>query len=536
MYRALLSASVYTGNPAQPRVQAILIKNDRIQALGSDEEIKALAPPDTQFTDFSGQFITPGFVDAHTHVWSLGQTLSIVDLRGKTSLAACLSAIKGAADKAEPGTWILGRNWNQNIWKEGRDPNRHDLDGVTPNNPAVMIRICGHANWCNTKALETAGVTAATKDPHGGKIDRENDGYPAGVIREAREVVEDAIPLPDLALRKKAFLKCQDIFLSHGITCVHSFESPRDYEAIHAVMADGDLKLRVYHTVHPQEMEAWDAWAAQTPNPQSDRLWHGHIKMFADGSLGARSAHLSAPYLEEDGQIGTNYGIPCMTPEDMLKNIHAAYDTGRSVIFHAIGDAAITASIDAIDAVRRERGETDNSLHQDRIEHLQLLRPGDLERMKALDIAASVQPMAIATDWKTAEKIWGKDRCPHAYPWKSMADTGLRLIFSSDAPIEPISPLEGLQAAVTRQDFKGELTAPWYPDQCLDLDTALRAYFKEAGWATGRPHDFGILAPGKKADLTVLEKDPFTLPKNQIRHIRVNQTFVDGELVHERGK
>ncbi|MCG8566936.1 MAG: amidohydrolase [Desulfobacterales bacterium] len=536
MHRALLSASVYTGAPDIPWAQAILIKDDRIQALGTNEEIQALAPPDTEFMDLSGRFIAPGFVDAHTHVWSLGYTLSMVDLRGKTSLADCLAAIKEAADKAEPGSWVLGRNWNQNIWKEGRDPNRHDLDQVCPDNPAVMIRICGHANWCNTKAFEAAGVTADTQDPYGGKIDREANGYPAGVIRETREVVEDVIPVPDLDFRKKAFLKCQEIFLSHGITCVHSFETPRDYEAIHAVMKDGNLKMRVYHTVHPQEMDEWDAWAAKTADAQSDFLWHGHIKMFADGSLGARSAHLHAPYLEEGGKPGTNCGIPCMTPEDMRKNIRAAYDTGRSVIFHAIGDAALTESLNAIEDVRRERGETDPSLHQDRIEHLQLVRPEDLARMEAMDIAASVQPMAIVTDWKVADEIWGAERCTHAYPWKSMTKRGLRLIFSSDAPIEPISPLEGIQAAMTRRDFKGELSKSWHPEHCLDMDTALHAYFSQAGWATGRPKDFGTIAPGKKADLTILEADPFSVPKDEIRHIKVTHTLVNGKWVYGGGQ
>ncbi|MCG8643184.1 MAG: amidohydrolase [Desulfobacterales bacterium] len=524
MYTAFLSALVFTGDPDAPRAEAVLVKGNTIVALGSDEEIERQSPPDTQKIHLPGSFITPGLVDAHTHLWGMGYTLNMVDLRGMTSLETCLSAIAEAAQKAAPGEWVLGRNWNQNIWTEKRDPTRHDLDAACPDNPAVMIRICGHAVWANTRAFDAAGVTPDTPEPFGGKIDREpGTRMPAGVVREAREVVEDAIPVPGTAMRKRGFLACQEAFLSQGITCVHSFESPTDYKVIRELEKEGKLKMRVYHTVHEDEQDEFDEWQKENP-PQTDMLWHGHIKMFADGSLGAKSAYLHAPYEGSDD----NCGICCMTPEQMLKNVKHAYATGRGVIFHAIGDRALTQCLDAIEAARKEfPGE-----HRDRIEHVQLARPEDLERMKVMDIAASVQPMSILTDWHVAEEIWGKERCRYGYAWKTMSDLGLRLIFSSDAPIEPISPMEGLQAAVTRKGFDGAPGTPWYPEQCLDLETALLAYFTHGGWATGKDALFGSLAPGKRADLTVLEKDPFTVPKDEIRKIGVKMTVVDGRIVY----
>lgn len=524
-YTAFLSARIYTGDPGGGRAEAVLIKDNTIAALGTDREIRDLCPADTEKVFMDGGFITPGFVDAHTHLWSMGHTLTMVDLRGVTSLKACQAAISKKAETVPPGQWILGRNWNQNIWEEKRDPTRHDLDAACPDHPAVMIRICGHANWANTRAFELAGVGPDTPEPFGGKIDREPEtNMPAGVVRETREVVEDAVPVPDTAMRKQAFLDSQEIFLRHGITCVHSFETLRDYQVVREVEKDGDLKLRVYHTVHEDEVDAFDRWQRNNP-PQTDMLWHGHIKMFADGSLGARSAYLHAPY---EGSPD-NCGICCMTPDQMLKNVKQAYGKGRGVIFHAIGDRALTQSLDAIEAARKEfPGE-----HRDRIEHVQLARPADLERMKRLDIAASVQPMAIQTDWSVAGEIWGGDRCRNSYAWKTMAGLGLRMIFSSDAPIEPVSPMAGIQSAVTRKGINGGPDLPWFPDQCLDLDTALTAYFSHAGWATGRDELFGSLAPGKRADMTILENDPFTVPPEEISRIRVKMTVVDGRIVYK---
>jgi len=325
MYTAFLSARVFTGNDENPHAEALLVKDDSIIAVGSNEEVERQCNGQATKYHLPGSFICPGLVDAHTHIWSLGRTLSMVDLRSLTSLKECQEAIADASQKAPPGERILGRHWKQNIWKEKRDPTRHDLDQVAPDNPAVMIRICGHANWANTRAFELAGICSDTPDPFGGQIDREpGTKYPAGVVREARELIEDAIPEPDLEKRKQAFLKCQERFHSLGITCAHSFETLADYKAIREVEKDGNLKLRIYHTVHEDEQDAFDDWARQNP-PQTDMLWHGHIKMFADGSLGAKSALLHEPY---EGS-GSNCGICCMTPEQMRKNIKRAYAAGQ---------------------------------------------------------------------------------------------------------------------------------------------------------------------------------------------------------------
>ncbi len=525
---AFFSTHVYTNDPDSPRAEALLIEGDSIAVVGSNEQIKNLCTDNTQKIHLNGGFVCPGFVDSHCHLWSFGYTKTMVSLRGLTSLEACLDAIEKAAKKAKPGQWIVGRDWNQNLWTEAHDPNRHDLDRVTPNNPAVMIRVCGHANWVNTKGLELANITKDTPDLPGGHIDREeNSMQPSGIIRETRELVEDIVPPLPMEERVEIFLRTQENFLSRGVTCAHCFEYLPDYQVIHEVEKQGKLKMRVYHSVHPEEQDDFDNWAKEN-NPCSDMLWHGHIKMYADGSLGASSAFLHEPY-EGDSN---NCGIACMTEDEMTRSIERAYETGRSVLIHAIGDRGVSQSIDAIERARK----TFPGPHRDRIEHLQLTRIQDLQRMKALGIGASVQPLFVLTDWQVAGSLWGEKRCGYAYVWKTMRDLGLRLMFSSDAPIESNSPLEGIQAAVTRKGLWGNSPQEsWHPEQCLGLEDALKAYFTENGWTTGREEDFGSIAPGKRADLTVLAKDPFTVSAEDIADIPVSMTLVNGKIVFQGG-
>jgi len=225
-----------------------------------------------------------------------------------------------------------------------------------------------------------------------------------------------------------------------------------------------------------------------------------------------------------------NYGISCMTPKEMVKNVERAYATGRGVIIHAIGDRALTQTLDAIEQARKKYPGT----HHDRIEHLQLTRTEDLKRMKKLDIGAGIQPVSILTDWEVAEKAWGQERCNHAYAWKTMTDIGIRLLFSSDAPIEPINPMRAIQTAVIRYSTDSSPKTPWHPEQCIDLETGLRGYFEHSGWANGKPELFGAIAPGKRADLTILEKNPFDVAQDEIGSIKIKITVVDGKIVYEK--
>ncbi len=525
---AFFSTHVYTNNPDMPHAQALLARGNAIAAVGSNEQIENQCLEDTRKIHLNGGFICPGFVDFHCHLWSFGYNRTMVNLRGLTSLDHCLETIEKAAQKAEPGQWIVGCDWNQNLWEEAREPDRHDLDQVTPRNPAVMVRVCGHSSWVNSFALELANITKDTPEPAGGHIDREPGSLqPSGIIRERVDLIDDIIPPLPMEEKVQIFLRTQEAFLSQGITCAHCFDFLPDYKVVHEVQKQGKLRLRVCHSVHPEEQDDFDAWEKEHSS-RTDMLWHDHIKIYADGSLGAASAFLHEPY-ENDPD---NCGIACMTKDQMAVTIERAYATGRNVIIHAIGDGAVTRSLDAVEQARK----IFPGPHRDRIEHLQLVRIQDLQRMKDLGIGACVQPLFVLSDWQTAHNLWGEKRCQSAYAWKTMKDLGLHLMFSSDAPIESNSPLEGIQAAVTRRGLRGNPPhVSWHQDQCLPLEHALKAYFSENGWATGREEDFGSIVPGKRADLTVLARDPFAVPPEEIADIPVSMTLVNGAIVFQKG-
>ncbi len=526
MSKAFFSARVFTGSGDHPWAEAVLIEGNVIAAVGSNDHVRQKCNENTVYYDLPGRFITPGLVDSHCHLLSVGQTLRMVNLRDLDSLEACLHVISQAVENAKPGQWIVGRCWNHHYWREKREPNRHDLDKIAPNNPIVMIRVCEHVCWVNSKALEIARITADTPDPAGGQIDREPGDYsPSGIIRETRDILERYIPEPAPDEQKQAMLDAQELFLKNGITCVHTCESLKEYEVVAAVEKEGNLKMRIYHLLPPDDLAEFDRrfFSNQIDNP---KLWHGHTKLFADGSLGACTAHLHQPYIGSK----TNVGIACQTPEQLLENIEFSYRMGRSVAIHAIGDKALTESINAISKARqRVPGD-----RRDRIEHMMLYQSEDLDRVKELNLTASIQPIFVSTDWKVAKQLWGENRCWNAHAWRSIENAGIPTIFGSDAPIEPVNPLLGIQAAMTRQDQHGQPASGWHPEQKLTLEAALMGFFKNAAWISNSEDKFGAIVPGKWADLSIFDQDLTTVPVHGIKDVKVEMTIVDGEIVYQK--
>ncbi len=520
---ALLSAEIF--NTPNPGDEAVFINNHMIEAVGSNQEIKQLITAETKVVDLKGKFLMPGMVDAHCHALYFGYYLSMIDLRGLRSLQECQDVISAAVQKAKPGEWIVGRGWNQNLWQSKQEPTRHDLDTLSSDNPIRMVRICGHSEWVNTKCLEVAGITHETADPPGGKIDREPEtGHPSGIIREGFDLVEKTLPAPGLKERMAYFLKAQELFLANGITGIHSCESLQEYQAIKAVEDEGKLKLRVYHLLPPEDLETFDRWD-QGGRQQSPRLWHGHTKIFADGSLGASTALLHEPYEGTED----NYGIACTSAEEMPAIIEASYRKGRSVAVHAIGDKALTNVLDAIEQARR-RVPGDR---KDRIEHVQLAKEKDLERMRSMNITACIQPLFLGTDWKVATRLWGEERCKLAYAWNTIGKMGIKRVFSSDAPVEGINPLAGIQTVVTRRDQDNQPEGGWFSEQRLSVEESLSGYFEYAGWLSGNADQLGAVQEGKLADLTVLDRNPLKEPPDEIAKITIAMTLINGELVYQ---
>ena len=521
MKRAIVSSRIYTGVKGAPFAEALLMEDGRISAVGTSKEIMALVTPDTRITALSGHLVTPGLVDAHCHLASYGITLTQVNLVGLPSLEACRTAIKSAVAKAEPGSWVLGRGWNHHFWTEQREPTKADLDDISPDHPVVMTRACGHMIWVNNRALALSGVTRETLAPSGGQIDRDAQGDATGILRECLEIIRDHIPPISRADKKLAILEAQKRTVAFGITGIHSCESLDDYLALAELEKEGQLKLRVCHLLPPEDLDQADALGI-VPGSGSDHLWHTHVKLFMDGSLGAETAWMLEPY--EDAP--DNCGLACLTEETLLEQVRAAYKTGRSVAIHAIGDRAVAASLDGFAAVRKEiPGE-----RRDRVEHVQRVTDEDLQRFVTLDVTASVQPGFLPTDWLTAQTKWGLDRCRSAYVWKRIQDKGIPMQFGSDVPVESNDPMIGIRAAMFRTDKNQAPEGGWFPEQCLTFWEAIDGYTRTAAWTAGVEAQSGTIEPGKWADLTVFDRD-FIEPETAVLNAKVARTLVGGEEV-----
>ncbi len=519
---AIYSASVFTGMPDLPWVQAVGVKDGRIAVLGSNEQVKAVLPH-AKGMDLPGRLVTPGLVDAHCHFISYGRSRMMVDLVGLDSLEACQKKIREAVSKAAPGEWVIGRGWNHHLWTESREPTRHDLDSFSPDNPLLMIRVCGHSEWVNSKALEAAGITKASTAPGGMRFERDTDAELTGLLHEARDLIDKAIPPYTHDQLETAALNAQNEYLANGITGLHSCESLAEYTVLRKLDDSGRLNLRIHHLMQYYDLEEADA-QGMTWLSGSDHLWHGHLKLFSDGSLGAGTALLHEPYSDEP----YNSGMHCLDADELKFYVCEAYKRGFSVAVHAIGDKAGT---NVLDAIAHGRAQYPGS-PRDEVEHVQLYAPSDLDRYKELDITGSVQPRFVSSDWELAQRRWGQERCTRAYAWKNLLDKGIPLQFGTDAPIEPINPLLGLQAAVLRQTPEGLPQGGWTPDQRLTLEQSLTGYTRQAAYTAGKEDTLGMLKPGFLADLTVFASDLTNVPADIWHTIGVEMTIIDGQIVY----
>jgi hypothetical protein len=527
MELALINTKVFTGRPDRPYVEAVLIRDGLIAATGATAEVRQAAAPGAETIDLSGRLVTPGLVDGHLHFLMFGRGLSQVDLRDLTSVAACREKVAAAVAEAKPGEWIIGLGWNHHLWCDGRGPSAGDLDDLTPNNPVLLYRMCGHSIWVNSAAMALAGVDAGTCNPAGTELVKDAQGCPTGWIKEWDQVIERCVPPSTMEDRMKWAEAAQDYAFRRGVTGVHSLESLADFQALAAMDQAGRLKIRVHHSLPPQELDTAFAQDIR-PGTGSDRLWFQQLKLFTDGSLGSGTALLHEEYSDEPGQCGLEY----TSPEDLVRHIEAAYEKGLDVAIHAIGDRALT---NALDALTKARAGYPGD-HRDRIEHVQLYRTEDLGRMKELDLIASVQPVHVMSDWDVAGRRWGAERVPRAYAYRSLLEAGLHVQFGSDTPVEPINPILGLMAAVTRQDMAGRPAGGWLPEQRFSLEEALTAFTRGPAYGARREEVLGTVEPGKWADLTVLDRDLFGLDPAKWAQVEVELTIVNGEVVYRKGQ
>jgi len=520
--KLLLNGQVHTLDTVRPCASVVAISGEHILAVGDDSSLRDLLAPGGEVVDLQGLYVLPGLTDCHIHFASFALGLRELDLGDAASLDEMLARVAERARGTPPDKWVVGRGWDQERWPERRFPTAADLDLVVPEWPVVLKAKSGHALATNSRALQLAGVSADTPDPSGGRIGRDAAGQPDGLLFEesAMELVAGLVPRPtpeetDDALRR-AFPNAWRV----GLTAIHDVDGTRAFGAYQRLHARGELGLRVVKYLPARVLDC-TLEVGLRGSLGDDWLRVGGIKAFADGALGPRTAAMLAPYEGEPD----NVGVLTIDEDSLREMVYKAVAGGLPLAVHAIGDRANRLVLDVL-------GDVGGGLRH-RIEHVQLIHPDDVSQLAALGVVASMQPIHATQDCEMADRYWG-ERCATAYAWRSLLDASTVLAFGSDCPVEDLNPFLGIHAAVTRQRVDG-FPGPqgWYPEQRLTVEEAVRAYTLGAAYAAGLEDRLGALAPGKLADLIVLDRDIFTCDPMAIAEAQVLATMIGGKFVWE---
>lgn len=522
---------IYTGDPAHPRVEAVAIRGDNIIATGTTQEVRALAGAATQVVDLEGRFAMPGFNDAHSHLAGAGQAKLTVNLDGAKSIAELQRLIRARLKDYTAGEWITGRGWDHTLWHPAKFPTRQDLDAVSTTHPMIFSRVDGHVAIANSLALQIAGITRDTKDPAAGKIERDSSGEPTGMLEEdaAMSLVFRKIPRISTAQRRRGIELVLAELAENGVTSAQDNSGWDDFLVYGELKREGKLTSRITEWLpfdaplaeleaKPREGGATDPW-----------LKTGLLKGFMDGALGGRTAAMAAPYSDDS----STRGILRVQPGELNRMAIERDKAGFQIGFHAIGDLANKVALDAFAAVVAANGPRDR---RDRIEHAQIVAPGDFERFANLQVIASMQPSHETTDMRWAEARIGTERSKGAYAWRTMLNHGVRLAFGTDYPVEEVNPMRGLHACVTRQLPDGTPPSGWEPQEKISLDECIAAYTTGSAYAEFEEGKKGQILPGQYADIIVLSGDVTKVAPGKILSVKVLQTYAGGKLVYDAHK
>ncbi|MFO7695096.1 MAG: amidohydrolase [Vicinamibacterales bacterium] len=526
----IVNARIWTGVSARPEAEAVAVVGGRVAALGTTAELSAWRGPSTRMIDAGGARILPGFNDSHVHVMGGGLQLDHVDLRQAPSTAEFARLIGERAQRAPAGEWILGGDWDDQLWDPPALPARQLIDPVAASAPVFVHRFDGHMAVANTAALRLAGVTAATPDPPGGVIVRDAAGNPTGLLKDAAMgLVTRVVPPLTPARRAQALTRALAHAASLGVTSVRDMGPDAGDLATYADFAEaGRLTVRI--SAAPSELQWTDQARLGIRRGFGTPFFTlGAVKGFADGSLGSTTAYFFEPYTDAPGTRGllADEMIPV---EAMRERLTAADAAGLQLCIHAIGDQAISIVLDLFAGVAQANGPRDRRF---RIEHAQHVAPRDFDRFSSLGVIAAVQPYHAVDDGRWAERRIGPGRIQTTYAFRTFLDRGVRLAFGSDWPVAPLDPILGIHAAVTRATIDGQNPDGWVPAQKITVDEAVRAYTAGSAFAEFTEADKGTLEPGALADMVVLSEDIFSVVPARIRDVKVRTTIVDGRLVYD---
>ena len=530
--RLFYNGHFYTGPGYAASV--LWAQGGRIRALGGPE-LLAAAPPELPRTDLGGGWALPGFNDSHLHLLDVGRGLASVDLFGASGpadiAARCAAFVRAHA--VPPGQAVYGNGWNQDLFAGPHTlPTRADLDAAVPDHPLLLDRVCGHIMLCNTAALRAAGITSQTPDPPGGGIDRGPGGEPNGLLRDnAVALVRPLLPAETPAACAGRWRAALAHAAAHGLTSVQTCDvRSRDWPTVLAALEELDaqdalpLRLTLQCAMDtPADLQAlWDA--GYRPGAHGKRWKIGPLKLFLDGSLGARTAWLRGGYADAPGA----HGLCCLPMAEALALARKADAAGMQVVAHAIGDGAMEEMLDIIETLNAPRGGANPLRHG--VVHCQVTTPGQWDRLAALGAGALVQPIFLDYDHTIVTARCGAALAGTSYAFGDAVRRGLPVSYGTDAPVESLDPLRNLYAAVTRRPLSGG--APWQPQQAVTRAQALFCYTQGSAWQEFAEAEKGRLAPGFLADFTVLDRDYFTVPEADIPRLRVQATVTGGQVVY----
>ena len=518
----VVNAHIYTMDAARPVVSSLAVKDGRILAVG--DEVAAHIGPNTRRIDARGATIVPGFIDSHGHMASLGQSLGAPDFRAARSVDEIAAVVRKQAAARKPGEWILGRNWDQTNWG-GALPTADPLSQAAPDHPVLLSRVDGHAAWVNRRALALAGITAATPDPPGGRIIHTASGEPTGVLVDAAQgLVANRIPPGAAGEIQQQLESAARECVRVGITSVHDAGVGADaLDAYRTLIRDRKLPVRIYAMISG-DGALWQEYLKRGPEIE-DRLTVRSVKLIADGAMGSRGAAFLGPYLDDPGISG----LLMLTRDQVERVALQAVERGFQVNVHAIGDRANRTVLEAYGEVLK--GKNDRRF---RIEHAQVVSPGDFELFAKYSVIASMQATHATSDMRWVEARIGPERAKGSYAWRTLLSLGVPIASGSDFPVEPPDPLRGFYAAITRQDERGNPPGGWFPAQRMTRNEALRSWTAAGAYAAFEEKTKGSLTPGKLADFVMLSADIMQIPPAEILKTRILMTVVGGEEVYKQ--
>lgn len=524
------NARVYTADDTRPLIEAFAVRDGRFVFTGSTREALLLKGAATRMLDAGGRTIIPGMIDAHAHLAGLGGTLRSVDLVGTRSLDEVVKRVADRARTLPRGTWITGRGWDQNDWADTRFPNHEKLSAAVPDHPVALTRVDGHATFVNAAAMKIADLTKDTKDPVGGRIERDAQGNPAGVLVDrAQGLVTRHVPglTPD---ETRASIKDAVSYMhSLGLTGMDDAGASRSTIDLYEDMAaNNELNLRLYVMIS-DNAPALEHYFAMGPRSAlyNGQLWVRSVKVYADGAMGSRGAALLEPYADD----AENNGLLVSTPDHIEEVAEAALKAGFQVGTHAIGDRANRVVLDAYEKAFSKVPVAD---HRFRVEHAQILHNDDIPRFAELGVIPSMQSSHQTSDMYWIGKRLGSTRLFGAYAWQSLLQTGVVVPNGTDFPVEQVSPIITFHSAIARQDADNWPAGGWYPAQRMTREQALRSVTLWPAYAGFQEKELGSITPGKYADFVILDQDIMRVPEEMVLNTRVLATYLGGRAVFER--